>query len=81
LLFWEIGRTINTAVLQEKLACYGGQVVVTLARQLAEKCGNPVPFSSPIFVSFVAGERNSHSIALFASPTARDKCREMLYLQ
>lgn len=39
LLFWKIGRRINDEVLENKRADYGKQIVVTLARQLAEKYG------------------------------------------
>ena len=39
LLFWKIGRRVNEEVLQNKRADYGKQIVVTLARQLAEKYG------------------------------------------
>lgn len=39
LLFWKIGRRINEAVLQNKRADYGKQIVVTLSRQLTEKYG------------------------------------------
>jgi predicted nuclease of restriction endonuclease-like (RecB) superfamily len=39
LLFWKIGRRVNAAVLQNRRADYGRQIVVTLARQLTEKYG------------------------------------------
>jgi len=39
LMFWEIGRYINTAVLGMERAEYGKQIVVTLSRQLTEKYG------------------------------------------
>ena len=39
LLFWKIGRRINEAVLHNRRAGYGKQIVVTLARQLTEKYG------------------------------------------
>jgi predicted nuclease of restriction endonuclease-like (RecB) superfamily len=39
LLFWEIGKRVNEAVLQNQRAGYGKQIVVTLARQLTEKYG------------------------------------------
>lgn len=39
LLFWKIGRRVNEEILQNKRAEYGGQIVVTLSRQLAEKYG------------------------------------------
>jgi predicted nuclease of restriction endonuclease-like (RecB) superfamily len=39
LLFWKIGRRVNEAVLQNRRADYGKQIVVTLARQLTEKYG------------------------------------------
>ena len=39
MLFWKIGNIINTAVLQEKRAEYGKQIVSTLATQLREKFG------------------------------------------
>ena len=39
LLFWKIGQRVNEEVLQNKRADYGGQIVATLSRQLAEKYG------------------------------------------
>jgi len=39
LLFWQVGQRINEHILQNKRADYGKQIVVTLARQLTEKCG------------------------------------------
>ena len=39
LLFWKIGKRVNEAVLQNRRADYGKQIVVTLARQLTEKYG------------------------------------------
>jgi predicted nuclease of restriction endonuclease-like (RecB) superfamily len=39
MLFWYIGNRINKNILQNKRANYGKQIVVTLARQLAEKYG------------------------------------------
>ncbi len=34
LLYWEIGRRINTQLLQNKRAGYGQQIVVSLSREL-----------------------------------------------
>jgi hypothetical protein len=39
LLFWKIGRRVNEEILQNQRADYGKRIVVTLARQLAEKYG------------------------------------------
>lgn len=39
LLFWKIGRRVNEEILQNKRAEYGGEIVVTLSRQLSEKYG------------------------------------------
>ena len=39
LLFWKSGKRVNAAVLQKRRADYGKRIVVTLARQLAEKYG------------------------------------------
>ena len=39
MLYWEIGNTINTAILQEKRAEYGKRIVSALATQLQEKFG------------------------------------------
>ena len=39
LLFWRIGRCVNNVILQNKRADYGGKIVVSLSRQLAEKYG------------------------------------------
>lgn len=39
LLYWEIGKRINTEVLKNKRAGYGKQIIATLARQLAETYG------------------------------------------
>jgi hypothetical protein len=39
MLFRHIGKIVNTAILQDKRAEYGKRIVVTLARQLAEKYG------------------------------------------
>jgi len=39
LLFWKIGKRVNEAVLQNRRADYGKQIVVTLARELTEKYG------------------------------------------
>ena len=39
LLFWKIGQRINSEILKDKRADYGGRIVVTLSRQLSEKYG------------------------------------------
>jgi predicted nuclease of restriction endonuclease-like (RecB) superfamily len=39
-LYWNIGNKINTAILQNKRADYGKQIVATLSRQLTEEYGN-----------------------------------------
>jgi predicted nuclease of restriction endonuclease-like (RecB) superfamily len=39
LLYWHIGKTINTAILQDKRAEYGKRIVSTLSTQLREKFG------------------------------------------
>jgi predicted nuclease of restriction endonuclease-like (RecB) superfamily len=41
LMFWEIGRYINSAILGMERAEYGKKIVATLSRQLAEKYGKP----------------------------------------
>jgi len=38
-LFWQIGRRINSHILQHKRAAYGDQIVATLARQLTRNHG------------------------------------------
>lgn len=38
-LYWQVGKRINEAVLKEKRAEYGEQIVVSLARQLTEEYG------------------------------------------
>ena len=40
MMYWEIGKYINTVLLGNERAAYGKQIVVTLARQLVEKYGN-----------------------------------------
>jgi len=37
MLYWQVGKRINEAVLKEKRAEYGEQIVVSLARQLTEE--------------------------------------------
>lgn len=39
LLFWQVGKRINTFILEHKRAEYGKQIVVTLSRQLEEHFG------------------------------------------
>ena len=39
-LYWHIGRRINTEILNEKRAEYGKQIVATLSRQLVQHYGN-----------------------------------------
>ena len=39
MLFWHIGKRINSSILENKRGDYGKQIIVTLARQLAEKYG------------------------------------------
>ncbi len=39
-MFWHIGKRIQTEILQDKRAQYGKQIVVTLSRELSEKFGN-----------------------------------------
>jgi predicted nuclease of restriction endonuclease-like (RecB) superfamily len=39
LLYWKIGRRINTEILRNKRAEYGNQIVIRLARKLAAKYG------------------------------------------
>lgn len=45
LMYWEIGRYINSAVLDGERAEYGKQIVATLAAQLAEKYGNSFEYT------------------------------------
>jgi predicted nuclease of restriction endonuclease-like (RecB) superfamily len=40
LMYWEIGRYINSAILDSKRAEYGKQIVATLSPQLVKKYGN-----------------------------------------
>ncbi len=40
MMYWQIGKRINDDVLQNKRAEYGKQIVVSLARQLANEYGN-----------------------------------------
>jgi len=40
LMFWEIGKYINSTLLNGERAQYGERIVVTLSRQLQEKYGN-----------------------------------------
>src|SRR5690606_29291125 len=39
LLYWEIGRRIHKAILAEKRAEYGEQIVATVSRELAAEFG------------------------------------------
>ena len=39
LMFWEVGRYINSVILDTKRAAYGKQIVATLSLQLQEKYG------------------------------------------
>jgi predicted nuclease of restriction endonuclease-like (RecB) superfamily len=39
MLFWQVGKRINDDILKRKRAGYGKEIVVTLARQLADKFG------------------------------------------
>lgn len=39
-MYWNVGNTINTFVLQGKRAEYGKQIVVSVSRQLAEEFGS-----------------------------------------
>ena len=39
LMYWEIGRFINTSILENKRAAYGKQIFSTLSRNLVEKYG------------------------------------------
>jgi len=38
-MYWEIGRFINTSILENRRAAYGKQIFSTLSRKLAEKYG------------------------------------------
>lgn len=40
ILYWQIGKRINEAVLQNQRAAYGKEIVVSLSRQLTEEYGN-----------------------------------------
>lgn len=40
LLYWQVGKRINTEVLKDKRAEYGQQIVATLSRQLTIEYGN-----------------------------------------
>lgn len=40
MLYWQIGKRINEEVLQDKRAEYGGQIVISLARQLQTEYGS-----------------------------------------
>ena len=40
LMFWQIGRLVNGAILQNERAEYGKRIVVTLSRKLSEKHGS-----------------------------------------
>lgn len=54
LLFWQVGKCINTFVLEHKGASYGRQIVVTLSRQLEKQYGRNFE------------EKNLHRILQFA---------------
>jgi hypothetical protein len=54
LMFWEVGQYINSAVLGNKRAAYGKQILTTLSAKLVTKYGK----------SFV--ERNIYRMSLFA---------------
>ena len=40
LMFWEIGRYVNSVILDSKRATYGKQIVATLSQQLQERYGS-----------------------------------------
>ena len=39
MMFWEVGKFINTSILENKRAAYGKQIFSTLSRKLVEKYG------------------------------------------
>ncbi len=45
LMYWEIGRYINSVVLDDKRAAYGKQIVATLATQLVKTYGNSFEYT------------------------------------
>ena len=46
LMFWEIGKYIDSVLLGGERAKYGKQIVVTLSQQLQEKYGNSFDHSN-----------------------------------
>ena len=46
LMFWEVGKYINSVVLDTKRAAYGKQIVATLSQQLITKYGNSFEYSN-----------------------------------
>lgn len=40
MLYWQIGKRVNHAVLKDQQAEYGKQIIVSLARQLQSEYGN-----------------------------------------
>ena len=45
LMYWEIGRYINSVVLGEQRAAYGKRIVATLSQQLVEKYGKSFEYT------------------------------------
>jgi len=47
MLFWNIGKRINSDILENKRADYGKQIVSRVAGQLAEKYGRSFALRNP----------------------------------
>lgn len=67
LLFWHIGNRINQTTLQNKRADYGGQIVVTLSRQLTQKYGSNFEEKSLRRMLQFAGQFSDYKIVVTLS--------------
>ena len=68
LMFWEVGKYVNSVILETKRATYGKQIVATLSLQLREKYGNTFERTNLRRMMRFADNFSDYSIVATLSP-------------
>jgi predicted nuclease of restriction endonuclease-like (RecB) superfamily len=67
-MFWEVGRYVNSVMLDSKRAAYGQQIVATLSQQLQEKYGKTFELTNLRRMQRFAEEFTDYNIVATLSP-------------
>ncbi|MDR2580888.1 MAG: DUF1016 N-terminal domain-containing protein [Fibromonadaceae bacterium] len=71
LMFWEIGRYVNSVILDSKRATYGKRIVAMLSQQLQEKYGSSFELTNLRRMLRFAEEFTDYEIVATLSPQGR----------